>query len=317
MLSNYLLLRLRQFVRFYSFSDIHPLIGIPVTCLLFAALSAVVYHKAPYAAWVYAGVAMLAITELQNVKTNSFLKQLLTKEVFFKIKLAENMLMLLPFAAVMVYYQSWWQLLTVLVLAVPYSYYSAKLPRPQLKALPSPYKGYAYEANFGFRSMFFGYVLYLLLLVAGCIAQHVYVLMVPFFLLLFCMVAAYGELEEPIYIWTYRTTAGGFLKKKFYTLVRNYCITFAPFLLLGLVFCYAEWQVVLLCFAAGLTAVTGSMLIKYHFYPGRTIVQITQMIFFGCTVAGLAMPPMLAASLLFLAFSAWRAKRNIKTILKC
>lgn len=317
MVSNYIILRLRQFVRFYSFSDIHPLLGIPATAVIFAVLSAVVYHKAPYAHWVYCGLTLLTVTELQNAKTNSFLKQMLTRNVFFRVKLAENLLLLLPFAMVMVYYNSWLQLLAAVAFTLPYSYSSAKLPKPQLKALGTPYSGYAYEANFGFRAMFAGYVLYALLLVAGCIAQNVYVLMVPFFILLFCMVAAYGELEEPVYIWTYRATAGGFLKKKFYTLLRNYSITFAPFLLLGLVFCHREWAIVLLCFGAGLVALTGAMLIKYHFYPGRVVVQITQMLFFGCAVAGLAIPPMLGAALLFLFFSAWRARANLKTILQC
>jgi hypothetical protein len=317
MVQYYVLLRAKQFIRFYSFSDIHPLRGVPITLGLFTFVSALLYDKAPYPAWIYMVLSVAALTELQNEKTNSFLKQMTSRSTFFKIKLAENSLILLPFVLVMAYYHSWLQLIIAIALVIPYSYSSAKLPKPKLKALKTPYAGYAYEGNFGFRSMFFAYVLYAALLIVGCAVHNIYVFMVPFFILLFCMQAVYGEIEEPIYIWMYRTSAGGFLKKKLSVLFRNYLITFAPFLLLGLVFYYAEWPLLLLCFMAGLLANIGSMLIKYHFYPGRMIVQISQMVFFGCTVACLAMPVMLFAVVLFLLFSAYRARTNLKYILKC
>lgn len=319
MVSTYISLRLKQFARFYSFNGMHPLMGIPLTALLFVALSAYIYYRLPatYAAWVYCAVTIGAITELQNAKSNNFLKQLLSRPAFFKVKLPENLLILLPFVVMMCWQQSWLQLLVVVFFTIPYSFYNSKLPRPQLKAINTPYRGYAYEANFGFRTVFFAYVLYALLLVVGCAVQNVYLLLVPFFLLLFFIQTIYTKMEAPMYIWVYRTTAGAFLRKKFNTLAINYGITFAPFLLLGLVFYTAEWEILLLCFVSGLIATTGSMLIKYHFFQGGVLVQIVQFTFFACIMGGLAMPGMLVTALLFIPYSSWRAKANIKNILKC
>jgi|GEM_PF-3160015 len=319
MVATYISLRLKQFARFYSFNGMHPLLGIPLTGVLFTLLSILLYNRIPgtNAAWVYCGLTIAAITELQNTKSNDLLKRMMTPKGFYSIKLAENLLLLLPFASIMAYQQSWLQLAAVLTFTIPYSYYSTKLPRPQIKALPSPYKGFAYEANYGFRAMFVAYLLYIALLIAGCVTGNVYILLPPFFILLFCMVASYSEMEAPIYIWMYRITATGYLARKWYTLAVNYCITFLPFLLAGLVFYIAEWQLIVLCFTAGLVALTGVMFIKYQFYGGGVITQIMQFLFCGCIMAGIAMPVIAATAILYLPFAGWRAHRNIKNILQC
>lgn len=317
MVANYIQLRLKQFVRFYSFNGMHPLLGIPLTALVHVVLSALLYDKAPYADWIYAAVAMGTVTELQNDKTNNVLRQMLTKQLFFKVKLLENVMILLPFIIIMAYYQSWLPLLSVLLLIIPYSYSSKKLPKPQIRSLATPYKGYAYEGNFAFRAMFVAYIIYVGLLVVGSLVQNPYVLFIPFFILLYCLQAAYGELESPIYIWTYRMSAGKFLRQKLYTLLRNYIITFLPFLLLGVVIYNEEWQMFLFSFCIGLLSIIGSLFIKYHFYPSRIIVQISQVVFFGITIAGIGVPQMLLLSILFIVYAAYKARRNLQTILKC
>jgi hypothetical protein len=62
---------------------------------------------------------------------------------------------------------------------------------------------------------------------------------------------------------------------------------------------------------------TGCLFIKYHFYPSAIVIQISQMLFFVLTVSCLASPLMLPAVVLFLIFSYFRARRNLKYILKC
>lgn len=317
MVSNYILLRLKQFARFYAFSGIHPLLGIPATSVVFAFVSALLYQKLPYAQWVYCAMTIAAVTELQHTATNSFLKQVHTRINFFKIKLPENLLLLIPFLLVMVYYKSWWAMIAAIAFVLPYSYYNTKLPKPRVRQLPTPYAGYAYEANFGFRAMFPAYLIYVALLIVGCVVQNVYVLMVPFFILLFCITVPYTEPEQPMYVWMHRMSAVSYMKNKWVTLFKNYIITFMPYLLLGVIFYTAQWPLLLLSFAIGLIAVSGSMIIKYHFYQGGIIAQITQMIFVVCAMGSIVMPAMLVVLLLFMSFSTYKAMRNLKTILKC
>lgn len=317
MLSYYITLRLKQFLRFFSFNGMHPAIGLPISTCIFVFISAMVYYKAPYAEWVYLLMAVGSVTELQNVKTNSFLQQMVERKTLFRIKLAENLLVLIPLVVVMCYYHSWWQLAIAILFTILYSNWNKKLPRPKVRSLPVPFKGHAYEANFGFRTMFPAYLLYIVLLIVGSLVQNVYVLLVPFFLQVLFVQLSYGEVEGPQYIWMHRMSATTFLKKKFITLLSNYGIIFTPFLLFGLIAYTNEWPLLLLCFMAGLIAVTGGMLIKYQFYPAQFIIQITQLMFLGGALGGLAMPQLLAVCVVYIIYAAVKARKNIKTILKC
>lgn len=295
----------------------HPTIGLPLIAGIFIFISAMVYYKAPYPAWIYTFIALSSITEVQHTKTNSFLAQTVNTKMLFRIKLTENLLILLPFVIVMCYYQSWWQITVALPLVVLYSASNKKLPRPKVKALPVPFRGHSYEANFGFRSMFPAYVLYVLLLVVGSLVQNVYVLLAPFFIQLLFIQLSFSEVEDPQYIWMHRMSANAFLKDKFVTLLRNYAIVFTPFLVAGLIAYTNEWSLLLLCFIVGLVSVTGAMLIKYLLYPAQFIIQVTQLMFFGGAVGGLAMPQMLAVCIVFIVYAVVRARKKLKTILKC
>lgn len=317
MVVYYILLRLKQLLRFFTFNGLHPLAGIPIAMALFLLVSAGIYYKAPYAEWVYLLVAVLTITESQNAKTNRFLHFEVHPALLFKIKLAENFVVLFPFAAVMIYHGNWLQVIISLPLVAGYSRFNQKLPRLKLKLPRSPYPKYSYEANFGYRSLFAAYPLCLVLLIAAGFSGNVYILLVPFIILLFCVQAAYGEPESIIYIWQYRMSSALFLRQKAYLAVRNYSITFFPFLITGLA-CYPQqWQIIISCFIAGVLVITGSMIIKYQFLESRLVMQITQVIFFGAVVGGLIIPAILIVAILFMLYSTFRARANLLTILKC
>ncbi len=317
MVSYYISLRLKQFVRFFSFNGIHPLIGIVVLLFLFTIASVTIFQKLPYAVWIYVVLALFSLLELQPAKMNVILRQQLTADTFFKAKLLENILVTIPFLVFLGYKMEWGAATLLLVTIVPYSYYSFSLPKPKLSVLPSPFPAYAFEYHNMFRMVMPVYAIHLLLLIVGVISGNFYVMLVPFFLLLFVMQTAYGLPEEASYIWLYRCNAARFLQKKMLALLIAYAGSFLPFLLTGLVFYPSSFGIVLLCFIAGLIAMLGALFIKYQFYPSALVTQITQIIFLGFAVSAIASPPVFIIILLFIGFSYLRAKRNIKSILQC
>jgi hypothetical protein len=227
-------------------------------------------------------------------------------------------MILSPFVAVMAWYQAWMQIAVAIALIIPYSYFSVKMPKPKLRALRTPFALHAFEQNMAFRSMFLVYIGYLLLLVVGVVSQNFYVFLAPFFiLLLLTTTVTYGLPEEPFYIWVYRSGAKVFLFRKLRALLISFGITFLPFALLATIFYSSQLPVVLLCLIVGLLSMVGCLFIKYHFYPSTVVIQISQIVFFGFTVACVASPLMLLVVLPFLVFSFFKAKRNIKYILKC
>ncbi len=317
MISYYLSLRLKQFIRFFSLNSVNPVIGIAILSLIFLALSATVFQKISYAPWVYAAIAAAALVELQNNKMNAVLKQQVKREVFFKTKLLENIMLMIPFVSFLLVKQSWIQALLLMILVVPYSYYSFGRPKTKMIALPSPYPKHVFEYNSAFRVYVLAYLLHLLLLVAAVISGNFYVLLVPFFIILFFMQTVYGIPEDASYIWLYRCSSASFLKKKIWALTKAYTLTILPFVLTGLVFYSAHFAMIGLCIAVGYISMIGALFIKYHFYPSAFIIQLSQILFFGSCMVGIAVPPVLLVIILFLLFSYYRAYKNIKYILQC
>ncbi len=311
----YISLRLKQFWRFFSFNDIHPLIGIPLTALAFSIFSYVLSTRTAYAPWVLAGLGILGISQLQSTSANSFLREK-TGKAFVQLKLAENYLISLPFIIAILFLKAWAPAVVLCVLVAPYSLVNIRISRPQV-ALRSPFLRHGFEFNYGFRVFSGFYIVYMLLLVVGVISGNYYVLLLPFFALLYFTCSFFGFVEDPFYIWLYRSSPMQFLLSKAKTISVNYAITFVPFLLVGLIAYPVHYTIILLSVAIGLLAVWGSMLLKYHFYPSALSAQIAQTIFFGICILSIINPVFIFVVIAFLLFSFYRAQVRLKSILVC
>ncbi len=315
MLGYYIHLRLRQFVRFFSFNDVNPLVGIPVLAVLFVFVSLLVFDKLPHAAWVYAGMAALTVAELQQDRTNRYLQSLTDRKTYFRLKLAENLLYYVPFALFLLFRLLFVQFAVCLVFTVVYSAFNVKLARPALKSVRTPYRAYSFEHNYAFRLFFILYLIYIAIMLVAIPAGNVYLFITPYFILLFFVQTAYGLPEEPFYIWVHRMSAGAFLKNKAGQVLRNTFINTLPFLLLGSIFFTGQLVLILICCLFGFVANVGSMLVKYQFYPNDFIVQISQLLLFGFTMACFISPPGIIIVIVFLVYSFFRAKNNLSTYL--
>ena len=142
-------------------------------------------------------------------------------------------------------------------------------------------------------------------------------MLVPFIMLLFILVTAYGMLEDRFMIWVYRKTAKGFLWSKFKSLFIGYNISYALFMIVGLIFFTEQAGMLFMCYAAGLMGLTGCMLIKYHFYPGAIVVQISQFVFLGFVIGCFFNPAMVILCMLLMLFSFFKAISKVKSILLC
>ena len=299
------------------FNQFNPVAGILLLAGIFTGISLMVFEKITHAGWIYTALAVVSIMELQSRKGNDFLEKHVDNVTFYRCKLAENMLVLLPFIVVLIFKHCFLQAVILAVFVIPYSYYNLKFPRPKLKALHSPFLSYAVEWHNGFRMYAGVYVLHVLLLVPGVISGNFYVYLVPFFLLLFFMNSTYGVVEDRFFIWVYRSGAGQFLLKKFKALAAGYALSFALFAVVGAIFYPQHIALLLLCLSGGLIALTGSMLIKYHFYPSEFIIQVSQIIFLALVVGGVINPSLMILTLLMLLFSYFKARNKLQTILGC
>lgn len=317
MTAYYLSMRLKQFWRFFPFNGFNPLAGIVLSVVVFAVLSLLVFEKAPEPGWVYLAMAILGLAELQSSDANSYLKEHTTGSAYYSCKLVENILIAIPFAAILLFKQAYLQVGCLFAFIPVYSIANISIPKPKLRALKSPFPAHAFEWHFAFRLFPVVYVLHILLMIPAVIADNFYIMLVPFILLLFILITAYGMLEDRFMIWVYRKTAKAFLWSKFKSLFVGYNISYALFMIVGLIFFTGQAGMLFMCYAAGLIGLTGCMLIKYHFYPGAIVVQISQFVFLGFVIGCFFNPAMVILCLLLMMFSYYKAVAKLKSILSC
>jgi len=316
MVLSYIGIRLRQFWRFFSFNGINPVAGITILAL-FALLSVLLFEKMRYAPALYTLGAFHIIMQLQQAPANKFLRDNTTPAIFFRAKLAEHMLVALPFIMVLLYMQALLYGLGLVVAIVPYSYFSFSLPKLRTMHLPVPYQQYSFEWLFNFRVYQVAYILHILLLATGVAVNNYYICMLGWLILLYAMVTSYGVIEDAIYIWVFRINAANFLGRKMRALVINYTITFLLFSVVCFVLFPGDRMLTFICLLVGILTLMGSLFMKYQFYPSVFIVQLSQMLLFGFAVASIVSPPFIIAIIAFLLFSYIRARKKVKTILQC
>lgn len=313
----YLAMRCRQFLRFFSFNGINPVIGVTLSAIVFLGISEVLFLKMPYAGLFYGVFALLSLVQLQSANSNAFLLQQTSRKVFFKLKVAENMLLAIPFVAELLFHRYYLLSACLFLVIIPYSWFSYSLPKPKRAVLSTPYAKHSFEFQSGFRTYILIYPLHILLLVASVLSINIYVLLAAYFILLFFMSTFYGKVESEEFIWVYRTTAGGFLAKKAFTLFKHYCITFLPSLILGATLFTTQLPVLLLCMITGLLGLVGCIFIKYHFYPSEFVIQLSQMILLGLALFCMLNPVYVLLLIIILLFSFFKAMARLKTILQC
>ncbi len=319
MTSYYITLRFRQLLRFFAFNSIQPVVGMALLAGAQVAGSALVFYKLSYAYAlpVYSVLALATVMQLQNKASNDFLGRNTDKTTFFKAKLAENELIVAPFVLFLLYKQSWLYAAGVATIVVPYSWYSFSMPRPRLGQMPTPYPAHSFEFLNGFRMYFAAYITHAGVLALGIFANNYYICLLSFILLLFVMISYYGVVEEPFYIWVFRSGASSFLWQKVKTLAVNYLLTFAVFTIVTGAFYHEQFAITAWCLLLGLLGLCGSMLIKYQFYPSAFIIQLSQMIFLGLAVASALAPAAILILTAYLVFAFTRARNRLKTILQC
>ncbi|MBL7717708.1 MAG: hypothetical protein JNL72_02640 [Flavipsychrobacter sp.] len=310
-------MRFRQFLRFFSFHEINPVIGVVLALLLFLGFSEAVFIKLPHPGIAYAGIAFVLLLQMQSPAANGYLLHSVGQRIFFRAKLAEHFIVLLPFGVELLVHGFYREALGLLLVLPAYSWWSFAVPRPRRFALRTPYMRHSFEFLSGFRTYWVIYPLHLLMLVAAVLSANIYVLLVAYFWLLLFLFTFYGRLEDATYIWLYRASAGRFLLRKAWPLLAQYLVSVSLFVVCGAVFFTPELPLLLLCVVAGLLGLLGSMFLKYQFYPSEFVVQVSQMILLGLVVLCLFSPPYLVLLVVLLTYSFFKAKSKLKAILQC
>lgn len=262
--------------RHISDFGLHPLIGYGISIAGFTALSFYLFSKTEFANYIYIAIAISLIFKLCENKRNEFLKNCFSSDIYYRIRLSENGIVIIPFLIFLIYMQSFTSLLILLLSACILAFIN--LSNQFQFTIPTPFFKRPFEFITGFRKTFYiiiiAYILAIISVSVGNFNLGIFSLMLVFLTSL----SYYTEPETEYYIWIHNLSPGGFLLNKIKTALLFSTLMCLPIIITFAVFFFNNIYIVFGFQVLGYAFLTTIILAKYSAYPGKINIPQTALI---------------------------------------
>ncbi len=273
---------------------VHPIIGYLLIALAFVGFSALLFYKIALAPYAYVIVTLLFTSKLSESGRNDFLKICFGAERYRTVRVLENLTVIFPFLAFLIYKQ---QLYPAVILAAAATLIALLSFKTAYNiTIPTPFYRRPFEFTVGFRNTFFLFLLAYGLSVIAVVVDNFNLGVFALLLIFFTIFCYYLKPENEYFVWSYSLSPARFLIEKIRTAALFSFYLCAPILLV-LSISYVENIGILLLFAIlGCLYLAAVILAKYAAYPGE--ISLAQAAVLGLC---LAFPPLLVAVIPFFA----------------
>ncbi len=210
----YFVLQIKMLNRHLNDFGVPPALAYPILLLLFVLGSNFIFYsiESEYAAYVYLLVAVSTVLKLGEKKRNDFLKLSFTRKAYGKIRILENVLILIPFAIYLIYESEYLQILYLYLLGLIFSKFTVSTPSSFV--IPTPFSKQPFEFSSGFRKTFYIYPVVYWLTYKSVEVQNFNLGIFSLLLLFFTLISYYTKMENQFYVWSFKYSAKEFLLKK-------------------------------------------------------------------------------------------------------
>jgi hypothetical protein len=264
------------------------------------------YSKTDYAAYVVGALALSSVTKLSGHTRNEFLQTIFSVQQYRQTRLAENVLVALPFTLHLFYQQEHIFSIAVIAISCLLAFWNNR--NTFNLTIPTPFKSRSFEYVVGFRQSFLIYLLPYFFLLKSVQEENmnlgVFGLLIQSIVILYY----YMKPESEYLVWNYAFTPKEFLAHKLKLAWFNTSLINLPIIALLLFFAPSNWLVIIGFHILGLIYISYLILLKYHAFPkemnvGQTIMFVVTLLF----------PPII---LLALPYQFIESKKRLKAILK-
>ena len=289
--------------------DSRPIVGYLLALfisLVFVGVSVLLLSsKSIYAPYIYAFASLFFISKLSEIRRNDFLKICFGNELYRKVRILENLIVILPFVIFFIYKQHFY--LTIFLIAITVLMALLSFKATYDITIPTPFYKKPFEFTVGFRNSFFmffiGYGLAIIAVKADNFNLGVFALGLIFLTTL----SYYLKPENEYFVWSYSCRPAKFLFIKIKTALLFSFYLCLPILILLSVFYFEHISVLLACTFLMFLYLTTFILAKYSAYPEE--IGITQAIMYAIGL----FPPMLVVIIpLFASQSVNKLKEYLK-----
>ncbi len=258
-------LQYKLFNRHLREFGISPWLAYVLMTVLFVGISELFFRRMTAPEYIYPLIALSFFSILQNAKRSEFFKRIYLPQKYQKIRIAEYILLTLPFIFFLVYKMIFIGSIGFLVIVLTMSFLpNVKMSGP---SLPTPFGRFPFEFPVGFRKSFPVFILAAILLGMGIKVDNFNLGMFSIALVFFVFLSYFNLAEPPTYIRFFSCSKNGFLQRKMKT-AALYSIGFAlPFAIILGVFYPDKILFIILLLFLGLLYVWAALLGKYAAYP--------------------------------------------------
>ncbi len=304
-MNRYLRIQQKRFGRLLKSSGVHPIAAILFISACFVALSYFVLSSYEYANYLYPTIAIFLTISLSKATRLQFLESCFSRKTYSKIRVVENIFVILPFIIFLTFYSHFMSAFALLVIGLLLS--KVKIKTSINWVLPTPYSKKPFEFIVGFRKTFLLFIgTYILTFISisvdnynlGIFSLGIQFLIVSMFYL--------NQSEPNLYVWIHSMTPGKFIQNKLKIALIQSLILSAP-ILISLIIVYPIYYLITTAILIlGLLYLVTAVLFKYAYYPKLSIVQ--EMGYLICLLT----PPIIIIVIPLLYI---RTKQNLNTIL--
>ncbi|WP_420572482.1 ABC transporter permease [Kordia sp.] len=304
----YFSLQCKRIYRHIDEFGIIPILGFAGIGLLFVWLSEAVFKSIPQASFFYIGISLLLNLKLGSRKRTTFLKKCFPPNTFWKVRMIENTLFILPFSLFLCYKYAFLEVLLIHSGAIILSFINNIGIRSI--SIPTPFGKKPFEFIIGFRNTFWLFPLLYLLTYIGISVDNYNLGVFSLIIVFVCCLSFYSK-PEPLYcVWIHSMTPKEFIFDKVKTaLMYSSCLVLPIAIILSIFFSVEFIQITIAFVLLGYSFIILTILGKYGNYPSQ--IPILQMF---ALLISFMFPPIV---LLFIPLFYRRAIKNLNSFLTC
>lgn len=282
----YFFLQYKMLNRHISDFGLHPFCGYLLSFIIFIGLSLYLFHRTAFAPLIYIFIALGFVYRLSEKSRNDFISQCFNEKYYYKIRILENLICVLPFIILLLVYM---QFLSVLLLAVLSTLLAFRTFSQQLNiSIPTPFYRRPFEFIVGFRSSWFLLVLIYFVTIMAVIVKNLNLGIFTLFAVFVLSFSFYLKPEDSYFVWIFKQNPNGFLWNKIKTAVLHSTFISLPITVALCVVFKTESIYIAGFHIAGYLLLCMIILTKYSVYPHQ--MNIPQLIIF---VSCVGFPPLL------------------------
>lgn len=302
----YFKLQYRLINRLLQELGIYPLLGWLGATGIFLLFSHLIFVKLPYPEYCYLLFSVSLVIRLGKKDRTEFLKMCFSRRNYFKLRLLENVICVLPSLLFLLFMDKYLSVLLLGVISLLLVFFTYQ-PKSGL-TIPTPFYRNPFEFIMGFRTY---YVLILLLYVLTIIAiavQNINLGLFALIVLHVIIVSFYYLPEEKYFVWIFNLSPQQFLYKKIKTGVWYTLLLCAPVSISLFIFNPTKFAMLSIAGVQllGIFMIIIGILGKYSVFPSLVNIALILCIYFS-----VALPPLMIIVIPLLYFQSTNRLKGI------